>query len=147
MEQDAQTAQDEKTLWNRKYTAGSHVSVDPDPFLVSAYSEFLAGTTPGRALDVAGGVGRHALWLAQRGWNVRLVDVSEVGINLAWASYERNRGVQPPEIPSRTAVVRAGVEELPQAVPAGRLETEILDLAQTHDLGQGQYDLIVVFFY
>ena len=74
---------DDKTFWNRKYREGSHTSMEPDPFLVSAYSEFLAYNVPGYALDVAGGVGRHALWLAERGWKVRLVDVSEVGIELA----------------------------------------------------------------
>jgi len=28
-------------------------------------------------------MGRHALWLAQRGWKVKLIDVSEVGIEAA----------------------------------------------------------------
>src|SRR5438094_936275 len=56
---------DEKTLWNQKYAQASHTSLQPDPFLLSAYSEFLDDTKPGSALDVAGGVGRHALWLAE----------------------------------------------------------------------------------
>jgi SAM-dependent methyltransferase len=37
----------------------------------------------GRALDAAGGAGRHALWLAARGFTVTLVDVSDVAIDLA----------------------------------------------------------------
>jgi SAM-dependent methyltransferase len=32
------------------------------------------------ALDLAAGLGRHALWLADRGWQVSAVDVSEVAI-------------------------------------------------------------------
>ncbi|MGZ4829405.1 MAG: class I SAM-dependent methyltransferase, partial [Candidatus Angelobacter sp.] len=76
-------ATDEKTLWNKKYSEGSHGSLEPDPFLVSAYAEFLAGGPPGSALDVAGGVGRHTIWLAQRGWRVKLADISEVGIKQA----------------------------------------------------------------
>ena len=34
-------------------------------------------------MDVAGGAGRHAIWLAGRGWDVVLVDASEVGLRLA----------------------------------------------------------------
>ena len=37
----------------------------------------------GRALDAAGGAGRHALWLAARGLSVTLVDVSDVAVDLA----------------------------------------------------------------
>jgi SAM-dependent methyltransferase len=36
----------------------------------------------GHALDLAGGVGRHALFLAQRRWSVTVVDISEVAIRL-----------------------------------------------------------------
>src|SRR5437764_2599312 len=121
---------DDKTFWNRKYREGSHTSMEPDPFLVSAYSEFLAYNVPGYALDVAGGVGRHALWLAERGWKVRLVDVSEVGIELA------RRNI-------------AGGLNIPSVArePYHRVETEGLDLTSVHDLGREQYDLILVFFY
>lgn len=34
----------------------------------------------GDALDVAGGLGRHALWLAKRHWNVTVVDISAIAI-------------------------------------------------------------------
>ena len=74
---------DEKTLWDKKYSERSHGSLEPDPFLVSTYDEFLASRSPGIALDVAGGVGRHAIWLAQRGWRVTLLDISEIGIQQA----------------------------------------------------------------
>jgi 2-polyprenyl-3-methyl-5-hydroxy-6-metoxy-1,4-benzoquinol methylase len=74
---------DEKASWNKKYSEGSHASLEPDPFLVSACQEFLSGQRAGSALDVAGGVGRHAIWLARRGWRVRLLDISEIGIGLA----------------------------------------------------------------
>jgi SAM-dependent methyltransferase len=40
----------------------------------------------GRALDVAGGAGRHALWLARRGLAVTLVDIADVGLGLARAA-------------------------------------------------------------
>jgi len=39
---------DEKARWNRKYSERPHPSPEPDPFLVSAYSEFLSARPPGR---------------------------------------------------------------------------------------------------
>lgn len=41
-----------------------------------------AATQPGEALDVACGIGRHTLWLAQRGWRVTAVDHSTVALKL-----------------------------------------------------------------
>ncbi len=113
---------DEKSSWNKKYSEGSHGSLEPDPFLVSAYDEFLFGTTPGLALDVAGGVGRHSIWLAQRGWRVKLMDISEIGIQQA----EENAN-------------RTGTAE--------SISKEIRDLNTMSDLGREQYDLVVVFFF
>jgi len=40
----------------------------------------------GSALDVAGGSGRHALWLARRGLRVTLVDVSPEALRIARAA-------------------------------------------------------------
>jgi SAM-dependent methyltransferase len=44
----------------------------PAPELIAV----LEGLTPGTALDLAAGSGRHAVWLAQRGWNVTAVDIA-----------------------------------------------------------------------
>lgn len=70
------------TLWDNKYRQGLPSLTMPDPFFVSAYSEFVAQRfpVPGDALDIAGGLGRHALWLARRAWRVSVVDVSEVAL-------------------------------------------------------------------
>jgi SAM-dependent methyltransferase len=113
---------DDQARWNEKYLHGSHSWETPDDFLAEAYERFLAGTTPGRALDVAGGAGRHSLWLAERGWQVDLVDVSDVGTALA-----------------RQKANAASVI----------IHTKVLDLgeATSADLGGEQYDLIVIFFY
>ncbi len=40
----------------------------------------------GRALDAAGGAGRHARWLAERGLEVTLVDISDVAVTQARAA-------------------------------------------------------------
>lgn len=37
----------------------------------------------GRALDIAGGGGRHAIWLARRGLDVTVLDVSDLGLERA----------------------------------------------------------------
>jgi SAM-dependent methyltransferase len=76
---------DERTSWDRRYREGSHASLKPDPLLPYAYEQFLNPLFPrgGTALDVAGGVGRHAIWLADRGWRVTLLDISQTGVNKA----------------------------------------------------------------
>jgi len=62
--------------WDARFRAGEHTGEAPDPFLVSVedcLTLLPAGTT---ALDVACGAGRHAVWLARRGFAVTGVDVS-----------------------------------------------------------------------
>jgi len=46
--------------------------VKPAPEFASA----LLDTAPGRALDLACGSGRHAVWLMERGWDVTAVDIA-----------------------------------------------------------------------
>jgi len=117
---------DEKSSWNNKYSEGSHASLEPDPLLVTAYDKFLSGRSPGTALDVAGGVGRHAIWLAQRGWRTRVIDISEVGIALA----EKN---------ASKALGPVAKEFL--------ITTEVADLNSARELGHEEYDLILVFYF
>ena len=54
-------------------------SADPNEFVVTEL-EHLA---PGRALDLACGEGRNAIWLALQGWTVTGVDFSEVALDKA----------------------------------------------------------------
>lgn len=79
----AMDASDERSLWNLKYEQGLPSLTKPDPFFLSAYRRFVDSSYPtgGMALDLAGGLGRHALWLATRNWNVSVVDHSEVALN------------------------------------------------------------------
>jgi SAM-dependent methyltransferase len=44
------------------------------------FAEEAGGLEPGRALDVACGEGRNAVWLAERGWQVTGVDFSDVAL-------------------------------------------------------------------
>src|SRR5437016_4037883 len=139
--------QDERDLWNKKYSEGSHTSLDPAPFLLSAWSEFLKDVAPGKALDVAGGVGRHALWLAERGWQVKLVDISEIGIQIAQANacnLHIDSSAQPGAPQPHYAQHRRTMGAPAAAVHIDSpVETEIVDLNSVHDLGEHEYDLIV----
>ena len=70
--------------WDTRY-AGSDLlwGAGPNRFLVEQ-AEAL-GWTPGRALDLACGEGRNAIWLAEHGWDVTGVDFSAVAVERARA--------------------------------------------------------------
>ncbi|MDZ7677997.1 MAG: class I SAM-dependent methyltransferase [Acidimicrobiales bacterium] len=75
--------------WNDRYRQRELVwSAGPNQFVV----EHTAGLTPGRALDVACGEGRNAVWLAEQGWDVVATDFSDVAIDKARRIAE-HRGV------------------------------------------------------
>lgn len=63
--------------WDRRYEERELLwSASPNRFLVAE----AAGLAPARALDLACGEGRNAIWLAELGWQVTAVDFSEVAI-------------------------------------------------------------------
>ncbi len=65
------------TEWNRRYDTAAYVwHTEPNQFLPALIDDGL----PGRALDLACGEGRNAVWLAAQGWSVTAVDFSAVGI-------------------------------------------------------------------
>ena len=51
----------------------------------------VAGLAPGWALDVGCGEGADAIWLAQSGWTVTAIDISDVAISRARASRRTGR--------------------------------------------------------
>jgi 2-polyprenyl-3-methyl-5-hydroxy-6-metoxy-1,4-benzoquinol methylase len=66
--------------WNERYRTPRLVwSAEPNRFL----RELGEGLAPGRALDLACGEGRNAIWLARRGWTVTGVDFAGVGLEKA----------------------------------------------------------------
>ena len=75
----------ERERWNQKYRENPAAWLEPDPFLAWAFSEYIQPlfARGGSALDVAGGAGRHSIWLARQGWDVTLIDLSETGVELA----------------------------------------------------------------
>jgi SAM-dependent methyltransferase len=67
--------------WEGFYQDRGHVwSGSPNPLLVRE----VASLTPGTALDLGCGEGADAIWLAEQGWRVTAVDVSEIA--LRWAA-------------------------------------------------------------
>ena len=64
--------------WNERYRSREELASSPAPLLVRA-AESLA---PGRALDLACGAGRNAIWLAQRGWDVVAIDGASEAIRI-----------------------------------------------------------------
>ncbi|HEY0127086.1 MAG TPA: class I SAM-dependent methyltransferase [Blastococcus sp.] len=63
--------------WDERYTERQQWSSEPNALV----AELLSGLPPGDAVDLAAGEGRHALWLAARGWRVTAVDFSAVGLD------------------------------------------------------------------
>jgi tellurite methyltransferase len=65
--------------WDERYKGRDNIIKEPVPLL----ADFAPRLKPGRALDLASGTGRHAIFLAEQGWQVTAVDGSSVGIELA----------------------------------------------------------------
>ena len=85
----------------------------------------IAGVPPGTALDIACGAGRHAIFLAERGWRVIAVDGSRVGIE--------------------TMLAEAGTREC-----RGGIEAHVVDLESepaAFPIEPDRYDLIADFYF
>jgi SAM-dependent methyltransferase len=101
--------------WDQRYTADTQVwSVEPNLLAAAA----LTGLKAGRALDLAAGEGRMALWLARAGWQVTALDFSPVALAKAKARADRE-----------------GVT----------LTLQVAD-ATTADLGDASFDLVIVLY-
>ncbi len=64
--------------WDQRYAGRDLVwSVEPNEVVARECADLV----PGRALDLACGEGRNALWLAARGWRVTAADFSAVALD------------------------------------------------------------------
>lgn len=68
--------QSDRDRWNRKYTNRAR-SDDPAEIL----ENFFSFAEKGRALDLAAGLGTHSLFLADQGFDVDAVDISDVAMD------------------------------------------------------------------
>ena len=74
---DTPSPESHKDKWDARYRSAA-LTWSAQPNLLLA--EIVKDLPPGTALDVACGEGRHALWLAEQGWQVTAVDFSAVGL-------------------------------------------------------------------
>lgn len=108
-------SEDEKDRWEQKYSGdGYEPNLNPSAFLTA----WLDGRPPGRALDLACGTGRNALYLAEKGFDVTAIDISPRAIRLA-EQRARERGL--------------------------KINWIVADL--DHYAIEGRYDLIVISFF
>jgi len=97
--------------WNESYASG-HVPWDtgePDPLLV----EFITSgaVAPTSTLEIGAGTGTNSVWLAERGFNVLGVDVSELAVARAEAKAE-----------GRALPCRFAVADFLATAPEGRFQ-------------------------
>ncbi|MBM0126132.1 SAM-dependent methyltransferase [Pimelobacter simplex] len=108
-------------FWDERYGGTDRVwSGRPNQRLV----EQVADLAPGTALDVACGEGGDALWLAEQGWQVTAVDVSQVALARV-ATHAEERGVEDR--------VRLGFyDALADPRPAGRRTFDLVTVSFLH---------------
>jgi SAM-dependent methyltransferase len=79
------TTRTRREMWDERHTVHEPIeSHEPDPSLAA----IVEGLPVGRALDLAAGDGRNAIWLAAIGWHVTAVDFSVVALDRARAAAE-----------------------------------------------------------
>lgn len=102
--------------WDRRYSAEHFIyGVEPVVFLKDQTGRL----GKGKALCLAAGEGRNAVYLAQQGFEVVAVDISQSGLEKC-TELARGRGVA--------------------------VQTVVADLRE-YDMGQSEYDLITDFYY
>ncbi|KAB1185177.1 MULTISPECIES: bifunctional 2-polyprenyl-6-hydroxyphenol methylase/3-demethylubiquinol 3-O-methyltransferase UbiG [Haloferax] len=104
--------------WDERFSEGTYPT-DPEPSpVLRAYIE----TFPeGRALDVAAGTGRNAIFLAEEGYDVDALDQSSAGLEII-----------------RERAVEAGVEDSIQTIQADATE---------YEYPVAEYDVITLSFF
>lgn len=100
-------------MWDERYSEPEYIfGTEPNDFLKEVFDKIQAG---GRVLCLAEGEGRNAVFLAEQGYDVIAMDMSEVGLNKA-LKLARDRNVE--------------------------ISTQVADLAD-YEFGEAQWDGIV----
>ncbi|WP_325003405.1 class I SAM-dependent methyltransferase [Intrasporangium sp.] len=95
--------------WDARYAATDLVwSATPNLWV----AEIVGGLPPGRALDVAAGEGRNAIWMVEQGWDVVAADYSPVAV-------DRMRRLAADRLGDRAARLTALVADATQPAPGG----------------------------
>ena len=89
----------EREHWDLRYVTEGVRTTEPAAFLVEVEPRFEPESL---ILDVGGGSGRNAVWLARRGHRVTVADISEEGLKLARrAAAEADVGIDVSQNPPR----------------------------------------------
>ena len=108
--------------WNERYSQGEGIhEFAPSPPLPEAVERL----SPGLALDIASGAGRHAIFLAERGWRVLAVEGARSGVDRM-------------------------LEEARRRSVGGLIEARVVDLESSpraFAIEPDQYELICDFYY
>jgi tellurite methyltransferase len=68
--------------WDQRYRSRERAGEDLQTKPTELVAQTVRKLPPGKALDLACGTGRNALWLAQEGWNVTAVDGAGAAIEI-----------------------------------------------------------------
>jgi SAM-dependent methyltransferase len=79
---------EDRLRWNRKYAEKTYPDYPTDLVVT-----WLPRARTGRALDIAAGNGRNAVYLAERGYRVDAVDISDAGLRLFAGRHPRVRPI------------------------------------------------------
>jgi SAM-dependent methyltransferase len=110
--------------WNDRYRTADLVwTATPNQFVVAE----MEGSVPGRAIDVAAGEARNAVWLAERGWDATAVDYSDVAMGKARELADA-RGV---------SITTAVVDVVTEALPGGSYDLVLVAYLQLPEPERG----------
>ena len=126
--------------WNERYRLrerAEDLHAAPAPLIVLAATAFASGKAPGKApwkaLDLACGAGRNALWLAEQGWEVTAVDGSSVAIEILRTRALERRLERGPE---------RGLER------SFKIDTVVADLEKGEfEIAPSHWDLVAICYY
>ncbi|MCY3729990.1 MAG: class I SAM-dependent methyltransferase [Rhodospirillaceae bacterium] len=116
----------DKARWDERYRTGAYAARShPSAVLTEWLPQLELRQAVRTALDVACGIGRNALYLASRGWQVHAVDISEV------------------------ALARLGERADEKNLPITRFQADLEALGRRADrfLTAAQYDLVLMIRY
>ena len=107
--------------WNERYRTRARAAEDlgtaPTPLLAATAAKLV----PGKALDLACGAGRNAIWLAEHGWEVTAVDGAPAALEIL-----------------RTRAMERGL----------KIKTSVGDLEKDEfDIEPSRWDLVAICYY
>ena len=113
----AEAETDDKARWNAKY-ADKPYQYGEEP--IEFIKDTLSLLPRGKVLDIAMGEGRNGVYLAVQGFEVKGVDISDVGLRKAEALAKKNNVT---------------------------IKTEAVDLTKNFSLPDNSYDVIILSYY